>query len=274
MRIVPLLGCLLVVGALGTPLQAAGEGHWAVVNHHRIYFEVYGTGRPLLLLHGGGGDIRGAWGKQIEEFSRTHEVIAPEQAGHGHSPDVEGPMTYARMTEDTAALLKLLTVSGVDVVGWSDGGIEALMLAVRYPELIRRVVVTGANVDPSGLSEKDLEEMRTTRPDQLRAADPGSYYALYSPDGPEHAKVISAKLNQLWVTHPTPDELSFELLHKIHVPVLVMAGDHDEILLEHTLKIYRAIPGAQLWILPGTGHDTFVQRPEWTNPIVLSFLDR
>ena len=147
------------------------------------------------------------------------------------------------------------------------------MLAVRYPSLVRRVVATGANVDPGGLSENDLEWMRHPPADAFAAADPGSYYALNSPDGAGHAKVMGAKLNELWLTRPKADELSFEMLHTIRAPVLVMSGDRDMIRLEHTLQIYRAIPGAKLWVLPGTGHGTFLEHPEWANPLVLAFLD-
>jgi pimeloyl-ACP methyl ester carboxylesterase len=268
-----LLACILSLAGATAALGSDEPGNWATVNGHRIYYEVRGAGRPLVLLHGGGGDIPGAWSHQLGDFSRSHRVIAIEQAGHGHSPDVPGPMTYAGMTEDTAALLEQLGVKGADIVGWSDGGIEALMLAVRHPELVRRVVATGANVDPSGASEGTRDWVERTPPEGFMDAGKGSYYAAHSPDGPAHAVVVGAKLKELWLTRPKPDELTFEMLGRIRAPVLIMAGDHDAISLEHTLRIYQAIPGAKLWILPGTGHDTFVSRPEWTNPLVLAFLD-
>ena len=144
------------------------------------------------------------------------------------------------------------------------------MLAVRHPDLVRRVVATGANVDPSGVDNTWLGQ---AKPEEVFNAKEGSYYALHSPDGAAHAPVVGAKLKQLWLTRPTPDELTFEMLGRIRAPVLIMAGDHDEILTEHTVRIFKAIPGAKLWILPGTGHDTFVSRPEWANPVVLKFLE-
>jgi pimeloyl-ACP methyl ester carboxylesterase len=233
-------------------LALADDGpHWATVSGHPLYYEIHGSGSPVLLLHGGGGSIIEAWRRQIVDFSPTHEVIAPEQVGNGHTPDVPGPATYGAMTEDTAALLEQLHLTHVDVVGWSDGGIIALMLAIRHPDLVRRVVAAGANVDPTGLRPKDLADMRASGPDPNPTAE---------------------KLRQLWMNHPAPDELSFELLKKIHAKVLIMAGDRDEITLEHTLKIYKALADAQLWILPNTGHATFVDRPDWTDPVVLAFL--
>jgi pimeloyl-ACP methyl ester carboxylesterase len=251
MSLRPLTAALAAMLLVATTALADDVSHWATVNGHQLYYEVHGSGSPVLLLHGGGGSIKSAWTRQIVDFSPTHEVVAPEQVGNGHTPDVPGPATYGAMTEDTAALLEQMHLKHVDVVGWSDGGIIALMLAIRHPDLVRRVVATGANVDPAGLQPKDLADMRAGKPDPNPTAE---------------------KLRQLWMNRPAPDELSFDLLKKIHAKVLIMAGDRDEITLEHTLKIYQALPDAQLWILPNTGHGTFVDRPDWTDPMVLAFL--
>jgi pimeloyl-ACP methyl ester carboxylesterase len=254
------------------PARADDAGHWTTVNGHRMYYEVYGKGRPMLLLHGGGNNIMRSWRRQIVDFAPTHEVIAPEQIGNGHTPDLPGPFSYARMTEDTAELLRQLHLKEVDVVGWSDGGIIALMLAIRYPDLIRRVVATGVNTDPGAFSSADLAGIRATPAADMVTGDVLKDYDSYSADGPGHALVVGEKLKQLWLTHPVPSELSMDLLHKVRARVLVMAGDHDAIPLEHVLQIYHALPNAELWILPDTGHGTFVERPDWTDPMVLSFL--
>ena len=233
--------------------MAASVGHWATVNGHQIYYERFGSGRALVMLHGGGNTIQGSFAKQLGEFAKTHEIIAPEQAGQGHTPDIDGPLTYGAMADDTAALLQQLKVRDADVVGWSDGGNVALILAVRHPELVRRIVVSGANFAPEGLPANDLAGMRANL-EQLRKSKP-----------------LEAKLNEMWLTGPTTKELSPALLAQIQKPVIVMAGDHDVILLDHTLALYRALPQARLCILPGTSHGTFIQRPEWVNSIVLSF---
>jgi pimeloyl-ACP methyl ester carboxylesterase len=254
--------------ALST-VRASDEGQWATVNGHRIYYEIHGSGRPVLLLHGGGNTIMGSWARQIADFSPTREVITPEQSGNGHSPDVDGPFSYSQMTEDTAALLQQLHLKQVDVVGWSDGGIIALMLAVRHPELVRRVVATGANTDPSGFTGNDPADIHAAPAPTVGNRDGP---APVSADDSAHASSTDKKLKQLWATHPVPSELSMDLLRKIRARVLVMAGDHDAITLEHTLQIYHSLPNAELWILPDTGHGTFVDRPDWTDPVVLSFL--
>jgi pimeloyl-ACP methyl ester carboxylesterase len=241
-----------MVGSLVAQTEAPGM--WVEVHGHRLYYERAGQGRPLLLLHGGGNTIHGSFGKQFDEFAKTHLVIAPEQVGHGHTPDAGGTLTYGGMADDTAALLQQLKLTDVDVVGWSDGGDLALILAVRHPELVRRVVVSGANYSPEGQFPDDLRNMREKEAK------------------PDPAKPFEAKLNHLWLTGPMASELSPALLARIGKPVLVMSGDHDVIRLDHTIELYRALPQARLCVLPGTGHGTFNERPQWVNEIVLAFL--
>ncbi len=247
--------CLLTVS--GAHSAGAGAGHWAEVNGHRLYYERYGSGRPLVLLHGGGETIRSSFSEQLALFSKHHEVIAPEQVGQGHTPDISGPLTYTAMMEDTAALLKQLHIADADVVGWSDGGNLALMLAVRHPELVRRLVVSGANMAPDGMAVDEIADTRESL-EKAEAEDPDGF---------------STKLLRMWMGSPTLSELSIDLLRGVHKPVLVMSGDHDAIRLQHTFDMYHALPQGQLFILPDTGHATFSSRPEWVNPVVMSFLE-
>jgi pimeloyl-ACP methyl ester carboxylesterase len=242
----------IFLGLISTVAQE--PGHWTEVNGHRMYYYASsGSGRTLLLLHGGGNSVEGSFAKQLVAFAKTHPIIAPEQIGHGHTPDAAGPLTYDRMAKDTAALLTQLGLKDVDVVGWSDGGIVALILAVQHPELVHRVAVSGANFAPEGYLPEDLKNLR-----KKVVASPAT---------------LDERLMHLWATSPTKDELNPALLSGLHKRVLVMAGDHDAILLDHTIALYRALPDARLCILPGTNHGTFIQRPEWVNAIVLSFLD-
>ena len=249
------LAALLAVLLLGARMLTAepAPGRWATVHGHRLYYEVHGRGRPLLLLHAGGNSIAETWSQQIAAFSAGHQVIAPEQVGHGHTPALEAPLSYADMTEDTAALLEQLQLGPADVAGLSDGGIVALMLALRHPKLVRRLVVSGANLSPDGLEERLLQQLRSS---------------------PESAADTGGKLRQLWLTHPQPDELSPALLGRITQPVLVMAGERDLIKAAHTTLIYRSLPHARLLILPATGHATFAERAAEINPRVLAFFDQ
>ena len=262
MKSPPLLLILMLVLLPGGAQAARLESHWLTVNGHALHYLVRGHGRPLLLLHGGGATPRDSFAKQMRAFAVAHRVIAPEQVGHGRTPGLPGPLSYTRMMEDTAALLHGLRLGPVDVVGFSDGGIIALMLAAHHPALVRRVVVSGANFAPDGVNE-DVQAMERARLMNPLAVDHGL----------RHEVSFEDKLMRLWAESPTVDELSPALLSRIPRRVLVMAGDHDVIKLAHTFALYDALPDARLWILPNTSHSTFNERPLWVNNEVLSFLD-
>jgi pimeloyl-ACP methyl ester carboxylesterase len=230
------------------------DWHSAVIHGHRMNYAVCGQGSPLLLLHGGGDSGVHSFERQLDAFAQHHRIVAPDQAGQGRTPDVPGPLSYTAMMEDTAALLQNLELEQIDALGFSDGGILALMLAVRHPKLVRRLVISGVNIAPEGLNAQGLQALRA-------AQTPAP-------------TTIEEKLGQLWATSPTEAELSPTLLNKIVQPVLVISGDRDAVTLEHTLRIFRALPKAQLCVLPGTGHGTFSGRADWLNPLIRDFLDR
>jgi len=245
------LGCLSAMAHAAVP---PAEWNRTRIHGHRIYYVMQGSGPTLVFLHGGGDSGEHSFARQLDVFSVHHHILAPDQVGQGRTPDVSGPLSYTAMMEDTAELLKKLKLKHVDVVGFSDGGILALMLAIRHPELVRRLVISGVNIAPDGLNPEDLEELRATQ--------------ISKP------KTIDEKLAKLWLTSPTETELNLTLLAKITQPVLMISGDRDAITLEHTLKIFHALPDAELCVLPGTDHGTFSVRAEWLNPIISNFLDQ
>jgi pimeloyl-ACP methyl ester carboxylesterase len=253
---IALLGLWLTCVRADTVRGVAQPTEWNMANihGHKIYYAVRGSGPTLVFLHGGGDSGEHSFVRQLDVFSEHHHIVAPDQVGQGRTPDVPGPLSYTAMMEDTAELLRMLKLQHVDVVGFSDGGILALMLAVRHPELVRRLVISGVNIAPEGLRPEDLEELRATQ-------------------NPKPT-TIDEKLAHLWLTSPTEAELNLGLLAKITQPVLVVSGDRDAIMLEHTLKIFHALPDAKLCVLPGTDHATFSGRSEWLNPIISAFLDR
>jgi pimeloyl-ACP methyl ester carboxylesterase len=242
---------------IGTAAQAAiqpASWHHTTINGHRIYYAMQGTGPTLVLLHGGGDSGEHSFARQLDIFSERYRIVAPDQIGQGRTPDVPGLLTYTAMMDDTAMLLQRLGLKHADVVGFSDGGIIGLMLAVRHPELVRRLVISGVNIAPEGLTPDGLEELR----------------AMQIP----RPRTIDEKLAHLWRTSPTETELNLEMLARIAQPVLVISGDRDAITLEHTLQIFHALPQAELCVLPGTDHATFSGRSEWLNPIISAFLSR
>ena len=255
--IVSVLLALVLASLWKESAQAAiqpGDWHTARIHGHRIYYASSGNGPAMLLLHGGGDSGEHSFERQLDVFSAHHRILAPDQVGQGRTPDVPGPLSYTAMMEDTAALLAKLKLKHVDVVGFSDGGILALMLSVRHPELVRRVVVSGVNIAPDGLNPEDLDDLRANQ--------------IPKP------KTIDEKLAKLWLTSPTDAELNLKLLGQITQPTLVISGDRDAITLEHTLTIFHALPNAELCVLPGTDHATFSGRSDWLNPIINAFLER
>jgi pimeloyl-ACP methyl ester carboxylesterase len=234
-----------------------------------MYYEVHGDGQPLVLLHGGTGTIQSSFAAQIPVLAQNHRVIAIEQMGHGHTGDVAGrELSYEGMTEDTATLLGQLGIANADVVGWSDGGQLALRLAFTHPELVRRVVASGVGL--GAVTAQEQQAMRSLSSDHW-SAPVREEYARVSPDGPQHWPIFFDKVRTMWAKPSWG--FSEQDLEKIKAKVMIVAGDRDFTRIEETARIYRAIPGARLAILPGTDHYTFQKRPEWLNAMILDFLD-
>jgi pimeloyl-ACP methyl ester carboxylesterase len=258
------------VSAAAFPVEA---GRFYQVDGVRLYTEISGTGPPLLFLHGGLSSFDRTFANQRAYFSTFRTVIGVDQRGHGHSPDDARAFSYAEMAEDTASLIKKLKLEPVDVVGHSDGANVGLLLALHHPELVRRLVISGANIrgDYNGLWA--YWRFRLSSTDRFAASLPAALredYARVSPDGQAHWLTMVGKSKELWSTWVVLDPAD---LQAIHIPVLVMAGDHDAIPLEHTMEIYRALPHGQLCILPATGHATMDERSEEFNLLARSFLE-
>ena len=267
MLIRALLSLALLAGAsLAHAATPVAVGRYAKVNGIRLYYEIHGQGSPLLLLHGGVGDGR-QFEKQLPAFTPTHRCIVPDSRAQGRSTDGAAPLTYHQMAEDMIALLDQLRVKRVDIMGWSDGGVIGLDLAMNHPERVRRVVTFGANFRADGLNQPDIEWNATASAESF---GPGMKEA-YEKQNPEPANYETAmtKVIAMWRTQPqwTPAELG-----TIRARVLVGAGEHDVIRRDHSEALAKAIPGAELWIVPGASHSVMIERPEVVNPKVLEFL--
>ncbi|MEO6876652.1 MAG: alpha/beta hydrolase [Opitutaceae bacterium] len=236
--------------------------------------EISGAGAPIVFLHGGLHFFDNNFAPQQAYFSRFGEVVGIDQRGHGHSPDTPGPYSYREMAEDTAAVIEQLALGPVDVVGHSDGAIVGLLLARYHPALVRRLVISGADLG-SGLTSEKLAQLTRASTVDIAARLPPMLknwredYGRVSPDGIEHWETLLHKDWQLWLK---PVILNPAELKQINIPVLVMAGDHDVISAEDTLEIFHGLPHGQLAILPATGHGTFLQRPELVNELIRTFL--
>jgi pimeloyl-ACP methyl ester carboxylesterase len=219
---------------------------YATVNGLNLYYEVHGDGPPLLLLHGGTGSIPEAW---IPFFSPQFRVVAPEQMGHGRTADAtDRPFHYHDMAEDTVGLMAQLGIERAAIVGYSDGGIIGLDIAIHHPERVARLVTTGANARTDGYTAENLEWIRTFDPDDLSVS---AAYDQLSPDGAAHWPVFLERLRSMWRAEPdfTPGQLA-----GITAPTLLIVGDRDIVTPEHAVEMFRTIPHAQLCVVPHAGH--------------------
>ncbi len=233
------------------------------VRHH---CEEHGTGTPVLLLHGGL-ESSESWGAQTPVLAGHHRVVLIDRRGHGRTPDVEGPITYEVMRDDTVACIEALGLSGVHLVGWSDGGILALMVAIERPDLVGRIVAIGANASADAYT---AETRATLGPDSPLVDLMRGDYERVTPDGADHWPIVLRKIQHLWWEAP----LDFtDQLHRIEALTMILAGDDDCIEPVHSVEMFQRIPRARLAILPGTSHAVPLEQPDLVNRMLLEFLD-
>jgi pimeloyl-ACP methyl ester carboxylesterase len=248
------------------PLPAAAASGYVAHDGARIWYATYGSGPPVILLHGGLADS-GYWANQVPALVRAgHEVIVIDSRGHGRSTRDGRRYTYELMASDVVAVMDALKLRKSAVVGWSDGAIIALVMAMHDPQRLTRVFAFAANMDPSGV-KPDVDANPTfARFEAWTAED----YARLSAT-PHGFKAFKAAIETMWNTEPNykPADLA-----RIRVPVAIADGDHDEAIKpEHTRYLARAIPGARLVILKGLSHFAMLQDPPAFNAAVLCFLD-
>lgn len=237
------LACLLAAQTPSAKVKYGSNpsaGHTFTHDGVRLYYEIYGSGEPLLLVHGNGGDIAD-FGAQIEYFSQHYQVIAMDSRDQGKSGDSPDNITYEKMTDDLAALLDHLHSAPVKVLGWSDGGIEALLLGVRHPDKVKMIAAMAANLNPS--EQAIYPEVWAAFTPLVEAMTPAE---RATPEGKRELKVM-----QMLFLEP---HIPFDSLEKITAPTLILAADHDLIRDEHTLEIYHHVPNSQLCIFPNATH--------------------
>jgi pimeloyl-ACP methyl ester carboxylesterase len=245
------------------PMPEAKESGLAEVNGIQVYYAVYGEGDPVILLHGGLGHSD-VWGNQVTELSKTHQVIVMDSRGHGRSTRDEERYTYEVMASDVIALMDFLMIDKASLVGWSDGGIIGLVMAINNPERLERVFAFGANSDPSGITADLAEDAVFNQ----YIENAGMDYAKLSSTPDDYEGFLTA-IGEMWATEPNITDQ----LKNITIPVTIADGEYDEaITREHTEMMTKEIPGAKLVILPGVSHFAMWQNPEEFNTALLEFL--
>jgi pimeloyl-ACP methyl ester carboxylesterase len=238
---------------------AAGSSF--VFKGNRFYYEIYGQGPPVLLIHGNGVSI-GFFKAQIGVFSRHHRVVAMDSRGQGRSELGTKALTYEDMTEDVNALLEHLNLDHVNVLGQSDGGIIGLLLTIHHPDKVSMLAVMGANLEPDAAYPWAVDGIVRVR-NRITAEIPRS----------NDPKPLQLQLQFLDLLGNQP-HIPLADLRSIQVPTLVMAADRDVIRDDHTLTIFHAIPKSQLAIFPGATHVIAEQDPARFNRTVLDFFDK
>lgn len=227
-------------------------GSYKEINGIKMYYEVYGSGKPLVLLHGNGGSIKGH-GHRIAYFKQFFKVIAIDSRGHGKSVDPSNKqLNYVDMTRDVSTLLDSLKIDSAYVWGQSDGGILGLLLAINHPEKVSKLSTFGANLFPGKKAVYD--EIDTMVKETLKTTKDPHTVNLYN----------------LLEYQPNITEKD---LHKIKCPVLIMSGDRDAIRLEHSIKIFDNIPNSNFFVMPGATHFGSYEKPDLFNIVLLSFFN-
>ncbi len=245
-----------------------------------MYYEVHGAGRPLILLHGAMSTIETSFRAVLPLLAETRQVVAIEQQAHGHTPDIDRPLTYRQMADDTAGLLGQLELDDADFFGYSMGAGIALEIAIRYPERVRKLVVASLARSKEGLHPGIAEVIESTNPEDLAGSAFQAAYAKTAPN-PKNWPTLIALCNRLdreFEGWPPAD------IQSIVVPMLVIIGDSDIVRPEHAVEIFRllgggvegdtgGLPPSQLAVLPGTTHLTLVERADWLVSMISAFLD-
>ncbi len=234
------------------------SGRYAEIRGFRMYYEIYGKGEPLLLIHGNDGSGNNFTG-QIPYFARNNQVIIVDSRAHGKSVDLTDSLSYRMMSEDINALLDYLKIDSCNIIGWSDGGNIGLLLSIHHPEKVNKLAITGANIwiDERAF-QSDLLEAPNMAIDSLRQL-------IQTPEVKNTIKV--------WNLINQEPGISPQDLNKIQCPVLVISGDSDVILPKHSLLISEHIPKSNLWILPNSGHSTLINYRDLFNKTVNDFFE-
>ncbi|RYY37962.1 MAG: alpha/beta hydrolase [Sphingobacteriaceae bacterium] len=237
----------IVITAIIDTASAQNNGHYAEVNGLKMYYEIYGKGKPLVLIHGGGSTIESNFGAIIPYFAKHRQVIAVELQAHGHTADRGTPTSFEQDADDVAALLKHLKLINADVLGFSNGGSTAMQLAIRQPELVDKLVVASGMYKRDGLPPQFWEFMNNAKLE-------------YMPQGLKDAylKIKGNTQAGLQIMHDrdavrmqTFKDWTDDTLKSIKAATLFISADQDVILPEHTVAMHRLVPNAKLIILPG-----------------------
>jgi pimeloyl-ACP methyl ester carboxylesterase len=238
---------------LTMPAQTETTGRYAAVNGLQLYYEIHGAGRPLVLLHGGGSTIESTYGRVLPAFAKTHQVIAVELQAHGHTKDIDRPLSFEQDADDVAALLGQLHIAKADIMGFSNGGTTALQIAIRHPALVNKLVLLSAAFKRDGMQPGFFEGFKNASLEKMMPAPLKAAYLKANPD----PKGLQAMFDRDVARMVAFKDISPAAIAAITAPAMVINGDNDVVRPEHALELARTLPHARLAILPG-GHAEYI----------------
>lgn len=249
MKILVLAATLLV----GCAARSETRTGYATVGPLRMYYEVQGQGRPLVLLHGGGSTAETSFGVLAPRLARTRRVIAVEQQGHGHTADVDRPFSFAQMADDTAALLQQIGVTEADVLGFSAGGVVAMELAIRHPRLVRRLILASSFYERAAFPPEFWQGFDHATLDGMPAVLREGYLKV----APRKEGLV-AMFEKTVAMMKGFQDFPEATLRSMSRPVLVMVADHDVMSVESCARMARVFPHGELAVFPGSVHGTYL----------------
>ena len=245
-----------------TSTERQTRGYTDIGGHRTWFADSGGAGEPVLMLHGGLSDSELLLEPLEPALGDRYRILAFDRLGHGRTPDTETAFHYDDMADQTVAAIEKLIGGPTNLVGWSDGGIVALLVALRRPDLVRSLVLIGTNYHYDGMVP--MGPGSGSIPTVIR-----DRYAERSPDGIEHFGRVVEKSFAMFATEPT---LTTNDLRRISAPALVMVGDDDLATFAHTASLYESLPVSQLAVVPGASHGVVIEKPELVGRLIGDFL--
>jgi pimeloyl-ACP methyl ester carboxylesterase len=265
----------------GHDARAPEVSSYASVNVLQVYYEIHGTGRPLVLLHGAFSAIGTSFGELLPALAETRQVIAFELQAHGRTADIDRPLSIEQMADDTAAALRHLGIAKADIFGYSMGASVALHLAIRHPDVVRKLVLASVTYNLSGVHPGLMEGLADMKPEMMFGSPWHEEYTRIAPN-PENFATLFAKKTQM---DRNIKDVQAEVIQSIKAPTLLIIGDSDLVRPEHAVEMFRllgggifgdtpaGLPNSQLAVLPGTSHVTLVHRADLLLSIIPPFFN-
>lgn len=225
---------------------------YAAVNGLNLYYEIHGAGFPLVLIHGGGSTIGTTFGRILPELAKANKVIAVEMQAHGHTADIDRPLSFAQDADDIAALLKYLDIDKANIFGFSNGASTTLEIAIRHPQVVNRIIVASTFYKKAGAQPGFWEPMNSPSFDHMPQTYKDAFLAINNDEDALYTMFKRDVARMQSFTDMNEDDLK-----NITCPTLIIAGDKDMLTPEHAVEMYRLIPNAQLAIFPG-GHGDYM----------------